>query len=181
MTARPMKGQLALPVGFLAEPRTGLEPLPFLRAPADWMSQAACADPSASYLPWTADGEDVPVDSVSAMAEVCDSCPVRKACAEFTRPAELTAGFWAGRYRTHVGARSIRKRRIAMLTVTNASSDGPDGLDLSGLSERALGQIGTRLLSRDFDQWADQVTRVGNCAHPIKLIGSSQTVNAATG
>jgi hypothetical protein len=110
MTARPIQSQQALPVGFLAEPGTGRrpEPLPFLRAPADWMSQAACADPSASYLPWTADGQDVPVDYVAAMAEVCDSCPVRQACAEFTGPAEVTAGFWAGRYRTHVGARSTR-------------------------------------------------------------------------
>jgi hypothetical protein len=56
-----------------------------------------------------------------------------------------------------------------------------DGLDLSGLSEHALGQVATRLLSRDFEQWAEQLSRVGNCAHPVKLVGSTQTVNTATG
>jgi hypothetical protein len=36
-------------------------------------------------------------------------------------------------------------------------------------------------LSRDFDDWSEAVSRVGNCAHPIRLCGSSDTVDTWTG
>jgi hypothetical protein len=63
------------------------------------MTAAACAHEDAAYLPWTADGEDVPAAYVTAMAEICDTCPVRVACSKFLRPAGISAGFWAGRFR----------------------------------------------------------------------------------
>lgn len=53
-------------------------------------------------------------------------------------------------------------------------------LDLGELSHRAARQVCARLLSREFWDWADTVARVGNCAHPIKLRGSTQTIDPAT-
>jgi len=54
-------------------------------------------------------------------------------------------------------------------------------LDLGELSHRAAQQVGARLLSREAWDWADTVARVGNCAHPIKLRGSTETIDPATG
>ncbi|SOD71658.1 hypothetical protein SAMN05892883_1147 [Jatrophihabitans sp. GAS493] len=56
-----------------------------------------------------------------------------------------------------------------------------EDLDLGPVSAGTVEQITTRLLSPDFPEWSDAVARVGNCAHPIRLIGSSQTINTATG
>ena len=55
------------------------------------------------------------------------------------------------------------------------------GLDLPALSDRTARQVCDRLVSRDFDAWSEALSRVGNCAHPIRLQGSSQTVNTLTG
>jgi hypothetical protein len=53
--------------------------------------------------------------------------------------------------------------------------------DGSQLSHRAARQVCARLLSREIWDWADTVARVGNCAHPIKLRGSTETIDPATG
>ena len=55
------------------------------------------------------------------------------------------------------------------------------GLDLPALSADAARQVCDRLMSRDFDAWSEALSRVGNCAHPIRLQGSSQTVDKMTG
>jgi hypothetical protein len=54
-------------------------------------------------------------------------------------------------------------------------------LDLSGVTAAQERQILDRLLRDDFDHWAEQAARVGHCAHPIRLMGQQQTVEAATG
>jgi hypothetical protein len=55
------------------------------------------------------------------------------------------------------------------------------GLDLPELSPRTERQILDRLMSRDFDAWSLALARVGNCAHPIRLRGHSDTIDAGTG
>ena len=54
-------------------------------------------------------------------------------------------------------------------------------LDLSPLTARAEAQITDLIASKDFDAWSEALARVGNCAHPIRLHGQSQRVDAATG
>jgi len=56
-----------------------------------------------------------------------------------------------------------------------------EALDLSGLSAAALSQATARLLSQDFPAWSDAAARVGHCARPVRLRGSSTTVDTATG
>ena len=55
------------------------------------------------------------------------------------------------------------------------------GLDLPALSAQTARQVCDRLVSQDFDAWSEALSRVGNCAHPIRLLGSSQTVDKLTG
>ncbi|HET7690099.1 MAG TPA: replication initiator [Nocardioidaceae bacterium] len=45
-------------------------------------------------------------------------------------------------------------------------------------SERQILEL---LGSADFDSWSEALDRVGNCAHPIRLRGRSETVDVATG
>jgi hypothetical protein len=59
------------------------------------------------------------------------------------------------------------------------SEDAP--LDLPPLAQRTEEQLRDLLVSRDFDDWSEALARVGNCAHPIRLHGHSQKVDAATG
>jgi hypothetical protein len=57
--------------------------------------------------------------------------------------------------------------------------EAPLDLDLS--SPAVAAQVVRRLLSRDFDDFSDRMARVGFCANPIHLTGSSTTIDAATG
>ena len=59
--------------------------------------------------------------------------------------------------------------------------DDSAGLDLPAMSTHTARQVRDRLLSPDFDAWSEALARVGNCAHPIRLHGSSQTVDKLTG
>ena len=54
-------------------------------------------------------------------------------------------------------------------------------LDLDLDSPAVAAQVVKRLLSPDFEDFSDQLTRVGFCANPIHLTGSSTTIDAATG
>jgi len=54
-------------------------------------------------------------------------------------------------------------------------------LDLTHLTPTAEAGIINRLRDGSLDAWADTAARVGYCARPIRLIGSSSTVDAATG
>ena len=54
-------------------------------------------------------------------------------------------------------------------------------MDLSGITAAQERQILDRLLRDDFDAWAEQASRVGHCAHPIRLRGEQNTVDTATG
>jgi len=54
-------------------------------------------------------------------------------------------------------------------------------LDLPPLTKRTETQLRDLLLSRHFDAWSEALARVGNCAHPIRLVGQSQNVDATSG
>jgi hypothetical protein len=49
------------------------------------------------------------------------------------------------------------------------------------LSETAGEQVKSFMASPGFDSWTEALARVGNCAHPIRLRGRSETVDTATG
>lgn len=68
--------------------------------PMGWMRDGACRQ--RPELPWTADCSSIPrVRGVAArMRAVCDTCAVRAACERFAVEAEVTAGFWAGVWRS---------------------------------------------------------------------------------
>lgn len=59
------------------------------------------------------------------------------------------------------------------------SEDAP--LDLSGLTDYAVSGLLGRLTDHSFDAWADTAAGVGYCSHPVRLVGSSTTVDPATG
>jgi hypothetical protein len=65
------------------------------------------------------------------------------------------------------------------------ASERSDGvghpLDLGNLDAATEKQVIARLLSRDFDAWSEAASRVGHCARPVRLHGSSQTVDTRTG
>ncbi len=67
----------------------------------NWTDDAACR--SRMDLPWLAEPEDVGLFEEARMARVCDTCPVRAACATFADLADITGGFWAGHHRTPDG------------------------------------------------------------------------------
>ena len=54
-------------------------------------------------------------------------------------------------------------------------------LELPPVTQQVQQQIKDRLISRDFDAWSEALARVGNCSRPIRLHGSSQTVDATSG
>lgn len=49
------------------------------------------------------------------------------------------------------------------------------------LPSRVAGQVTARLLSPDFDAWSEAAARVGHCARPIRLQGSTTRIDASTG
>jgi len=54
-------------------------------------------------------------------------------------------------------------------------------LDLSGLSPAAETAVVGRLLDGTFDAWAETASSVGYCSRPVRLVGTSTTLDAATG
>ena len=60
-----------------------------------------------------------------------------------------------------------------------AAADAP--LNLEGAAPDVRRQVRQRLLSPDFDAWSATAARVGYCARPVRLQGSSTRVDAATG
>jgi len=112
---RRMTGRLVRP---LQTPADGDDPalappaLPGLRAPTEWMDQAACARPQVSGLPWIADSDQVEPADTEAMAQVCARCPVRLQCGRFLRPAGVTGGFWAGEHRDRPEQPRVRVTRL---------------------------------------------------------------------
>jgi hypothetical protein len=54
-------------------------------------------------------------------------------------------------------------------------------LDLPPVTAQATAEIGQLLASPDFDAWSEALSRVGNCAHPVRLFGHSETINTSTG
>jgi hypothetical protein len=49
------------------------------------------------------------------------------------------------------------------------------------MSARTADQVTGMLGTGDFDAWSEALSRVGNCAHPIRLRGRSETVDTTTG
>lgn len=59
---------------------------------------------------------------------------------------------------------------------------GPDSpLDLGDLSAAEAGSIVGRISDRTMPALADTLTKVGNCVHPVRLVGRSETVDLRTG
>jgi hypothetical protein len=54
-------------------------------------------------------------------------------------------------------------------------------LDIPDLSPEVEALLVARLLSADFQQWSTTVSRVGFCAHPVRLVGRTDTFVKATG
>ncbi|WEV77731.1 hypothetical protein O9K63_14215 [Janibacter cremeus] len=54
-------------------------------------------------------------------------------------------------------------------------------LDLDHVGATAQAGMVDRLLGGTFEAWSDAAARVGHCAQPIKLVGSSSRVDRATG
>jgi len=54
-------------------------------------------------------------------------------------------------------------------------------LDLADLSGADIVGIVGRLADKSMPALADTLARVGNCAHPVRLVGRSDTIDAATG
>lgn len=54
-------------------------------------------------------------------------------------------------------------------------------LDIPELSPKTTQQLAGMVTSSDFDAWSQALARVGNCAHPIRLRGRSETIDTATG
>jgi hypothetical protein len=61
--------------------------------------------------------------------------------------------------------------------------DGSDRgvLNLDHLSPEVSRQVVARLMSKDFSAWAETLARVGNCVRPVRLRGTSERIDAATG
>lgn len=88
------------------------------RMPAlEWMRQAGCQEHPG--LPWIGPPHDDwsqlpdPITDVARMRQICDACPVQAACEAFVQDAEVTAGFWAGRWRRDRNDMPRRGRRAA--------------------------------------------------------------------
>lgn len=68
-----------------------------------WMVKASCQ--YRPDLPWTGPVRDdwarypVPPESVTWMRAICEQCPALEACRSYATGSEVTAGFWAGRWR----------------------------------------------------------------------------------
>ena len=58
---------------------------------------------------------------------------------------------------------------------------GTSSLDLAPLTPQLRQQVAEYISSADFDAWTEALDRVGNCAHPIRLVGQSETVDTSTG
>ena len=50
-----------------------------------------------------------------------------------------------------------------------------------GWSPTVQAQVAARLARPDLGRWLGQVNRVRHCAHPVRLAGTSDTINPATG
>ncbi|MDN5893284.1 MAG: replication initiation protein [Nocardioides sp.] len=67
-------------------------------------------------------------------------------------------------------------------TVSGFSGFGEGApLDLSNLTPAAESGVVARLLDGSFSEWADAAAAVSNCARPVRLVGSSTTVDVRTG
>ncbi|TQJ52183.1 replication initiator [Phycicoccus sp. SLBN-51] len=56
--------------------------------------------------------------------------------------------------------------------------DRPLELNLDEIAER---QLLARMLSRDYDDWSQALSRVGFCANPVRLVGRSEMFDTSTG
>ena len=54
-------------------------------------------------------------------------------------------------------------------------------LDVPALTGRAAQQVTGMLGSNQLDPFSEALSRVGNCARPVRLVGRSQTIDTATG
>lgn len=65
---------------------------------SDWIASAGCVVQRPD-LPWTGEWFEATLGQLAAMSRTCHTCPVIGQCAERADRLQVTAGFWAGRYR----------------------------------------------------------------------------------
>ncbi len=53
--------------------------------------------------------------------------------------------------------------------------------DVPALSAQSEQRVMEHLKSPGFDAWSDALSRVGNCARPVRLVGRSETIDTTTG
>lgn len=113
-------------------------------------------------------------------AAAAGSSPIRVCCA--VRPP-LAAWHTLSEGVTAVGLRS----RSAVYDALSAALPGFPGyrddqpLDLPPLTERDEQELRDLIADRGFDPFSEALAKVGNCAHPVRLVGSSQRVDTRTG
>ncbi|MDP9443756.1 MAG: WhiB family transcriptional regulator [Actinomycetota bacterium] len=66
--------------------------------PQEWKLQSSCS--KVADLPRIAERGDVTEPARIAMAAVCETCPVLLDCRLYAARHAITAGFWAGRFRS---------------------------------------------------------------------------------
>ncbi len=80
---------------------------------------------------------------------------------------------------------SLRSRKAVYDTLPGLLPDtfgaGQESPGMPKLSERVVEQVTGMLGTPSFDAWTEALSRVGNCAHPIRLRGRSETVDTTTG
>lgn len=54
-------------------------------------------------------------------------------------------------------------------------------LKLDDLTPEVSQLVVARLVSKDFGAWADTLAQVGNCVRPVRLRGTSERIDPATG
>jgi hypothetical protein len=65
--------------------------------------------------------------------------------------------------------------------LTNVPPPEDRPLEIADLAPDVEAQLVARLLSADFREWSTTVSRVGFCAHPVRLVGRTDTFTKATG
>ncbi len=115
-----------------------------------WMVDAACQD--RPDLPWTGPVRDdwtrypVPTESLARMRAVCADCPALRRAGPTPGAAEVSAGFWAGRWRHRQTV--LRVVEASRMTVTEVGDEtaSPVGLSrvLRGCTAGSVRDLGRR-------------------------------------
>ncbi|WP_162253928.1 replication initiator, partial [Phycicoccus sp. Soil748] len=76
---------------------------------------------------------------------------------------------------------SLQTRNALWAGLPRPRFDDNHELHLPGYDQHQSKQILARMLSEDLDDWSVAASRVGYCSNPVHLVGSSTTIDRATG